>query len=150
MNLNFKNGRIEIQSGPAHIELDNASAVVDGYVMDFPGEYERKGVFVEVRESDSHLLYVLTIEGKTVIYLPADTTAESLEALRDLNDKDMVIFPANESLWKVIETWEATIIAPYGPKAGEFLTKLGQTVEVATSIKASDFESEATRFVTLG
>lgn len=151
MNLNFKDGRIEIHSGAANIILKDTSVVIDDYVMDFPGEFERRGVFVEIRESGS-LLFVLTIEGKTLIYLPEGTSAESLEALRDLNNKDMVIFPANETLWKTVETWEASVITPFGAKAGEFLTKLGQTVEKsdAASIKATDFESEVTRFVALG
>jgi len=151
MNLNFKDGRIEIHSGAANIILKDTSVVIDDYVMDFPGEFERRGVFVEIRESGS-LLFVLTIEGKTLIYLPEGTSAESLEALRDLNNKDMVIFPANETLWKTVETWEASVIAPFGTKAGEFLSKLGQTVEKsdAASIKATDFESEVTRFVALG
>ncbi|MBP7823309.1 hypothetical protein KA050_03085 [Candidatus Gracilibacteria bacterium] len=151
MNLNFKDGRIEIHSGAANIILKDTSVVIDDYVMDFPGEFERRGVFVEIRESGS-LLFVLTIEGKTLIYLPEGTSAESLEALRDLNNKDMVIFPANETLWKTVETWEASVIAPFGAKAAEFLTKLGQTVEVgdAATIKVTDFESEVTRFVALG
>jgi len=64
----------------------------------------------------------------------------------------MVIFPANETIWKIVETWEASVIAPFGTKAGEFLTKLGQTVEVsdAATIKTTDFEGEVTRFVALG
>lgn len=151
MNLNFKDGRIEIHSGAANIVLKDTSVVIDDYIMDFPGEFERRGVFVEIRESGSPL-FVLTIEGKTLIYLPEGTSAESLEALRDLNNKDMVIFPANETLWKTVETWEASVIAPFGAKAGEFLSKLGQTVEKsdAASVKATDFESEVTRFIALG
>jgi len=64
----------------------------------------------------------------------------------------MVIFPVSESLWKTVETWEASVVVPFGAKAAEFLSKLGQTVEKSdsTSIKASDFESEVTRFVALG
>lgn len=152
MNLNFKNDHIEIHSGDANFILNDTSVVIDGYVMDFPGEFERRGVFVEIRESGSNLLYIITLEGKTLIYLPEGTSAESLEALRDLNNKDMVIFPASESLWKTVETWEASVVAPFGPKAGEFLSKLGQTVEKSDSatIKATDFESEVTRFVALG
>lgn len=152
MNLNFKNDHIEIHSGDANIILNPESVVIDDYVMDFPGEYERRGVFVEIRESGSNLLYILTIEGKTLIYLPEGTSAESLESLRDLNNKDMVIFPANESLWKTVETWEASVVAPFGAKADQFLSKLGQTVEKSDSanVKATDFESEVTRFIALG
>ena len=152
MNLNFKNDHIEIHSGDANFVLNDKSVVIDGYVMDFPGEFERRGVFVEIRESGSNLLYVITIEGKTLIYLPEGTSAESLEALRDLNNKDMVIFPASESLWKTVETWEASVVAPFGSKAADFLSKLGQTVEKSdsASIKVTDFESEVTRFVALG
>jgi hypothetical protein len=152
MNLNFKNDHIEIHSGDANFVLNDKSVVIDDYVMDFPGEFERRGVFVEIRESNSNLLYIVTVEGKTLIYLPEGTSSESLEALRDLNNKDMVIFPASESLWKVVETWEASVVVPFGEKAAEFLSKLGQTIETssAASVKATDFESEVTRFIALG
>lgn len=51
MNLNFKNNHIEIHSGEANFVLNPESVVIDDYVMDFPGEFERRGVFVEIRES---------------------------------------------------------------------------------------------------
>ena len=152
MNLNFKNNHIEIHSGDANFVLNPESIVIDDYIMDFPGEFERRGVFVEIRESGSNLLYIVTVEWKTLIYLPDGTSAESLESLRDLNNKDMVIFPVSETLWKTIETWEASVVVPYGTKVANFLTKLGQTTEATdtANVKASDFESEVTRFVALG
>lgn len=152
MNLNFKNNHIEIHSGEANFVLNDKSVVIDDYVMDFPGEFERRGVFVEIREVGSNLLYVITLEGKTLIYLPEGTTAEGLDKLRDVNNKDMVIFPASDALWKTVETWEASVVVPFGAKVGDFLTKLGQVVEVSdsASVKTSDLESETTRFVALG
>jgi hypothetical protein len=121
-------------------------------VIDFPGEYERSLIFAEVRETKSGLIWILTLEGKTIIYLPQSTTVESLEALRDVNNKDMVIFPANEALWKTLETWEVSVAVPYGSNVSEFVTKLGQSVEMGptATVKAVDFESEKTRFITLG
>lgn len=152
MNLNFKNNHIEIHSGDANFVLNPESVVIDDYVMDFPGEFERRGVFVEIRESGENLLYVITLEGKTLIYLPEWTKAESLESLRDVNNKDMVIFPASDSLWKTVETWEASVVVPFGAKSAEFLTKLGQTVEASdsASVKTADLEAETTRFIALG
>ena len=152
MNLNFKNNHIEIHSGDANFILNPESVVIDDYVMDFPGEFERRGVFVEIRESGPGLLFVITLEGKTLIYLPEGTVSESLEILRDVNNKDMVIFPASESLWKTVETWEASVVVPFGEKAAEFLTKLGQIVEASdtASVKTADLEAETTRFIALG
>jgi hypothetical protein len=152
MNLNFKNNHIEIHSGEANFVLNPESVVIDDYVMDFPGEFERRGVFVEIRESGSSLLYVITLEGKTLIYLPEGTTSESLEVVRDVNNKDMVIFPASESLWKTVETWEASVVVPFGAKSAEFLAKLGQTVDAtdSASVKTADLEAETTRFIALG
>lgn len=62
MNLNFKNDHIEIHSGEANLVLNSESVVIDEYVMDFPGEFERRGVFVEIRESGPGLLFVITLE----------------------------------------------------------------------------------------
>lgn len=152
MNLNFKNNHIEIHSGDANFVLNPESVVIDDYVMDFPWEFERRGVFVEIRESAENLLYIITLEGKTLIYLPEWTKAESLESLRDVNNKDMVIFPASDSLWKTVETWEASVVVPFGAKSAEFLAKLGQTVEASdsASVKTADLEAETTRFIALG
>ncbi len=152
MNLNFKNKHIEIHSGDANFVLNPESVVIDDYVMDFPGEFERRGVFVEIREAGPNLLYIITLEGKTLIYLPEWTIADSLEAVRDVNNKDMVIFPASEALWKTVETWEASVVVPFGAKSAEFLAKLGQTVETSdsASVKTADLEAETTRFIALG
>lgn len=69
-----------------------------------------------------------------------------------MNNKDLVIFPASETLWKTVETWEASVVVPYGSGAKTLMNKLAQTVEPTASvnIKPSDLESETTRFVLLG
>lgn len=150
--LGTNGANVQITEGDAHLSLGDTSVSVDGYDMSFPGEYERRGIFVETRTSHEHALYIITIDSKTLIYLPTGTTVDDLEALRDVNNKDVVIFPASETLWKTVETWEASVVVPYGSAAKALLTKLAQTVEPATSvnIKPSDLESETTRFVALG
>lgn len=150
--LGQKDSYIDITEWNARISLCETAVLLNDYVIDFPGEYERSLIFAEVRETKSGLIWILTLEGKTIIYLPQSTTVESLEALRDVNNKDMVIFPANEALWKTLETWEVSVAVPYGSNVSEFVTKLGQTVEMSptATVKAVDFESEKTRFITLG
>ncbi len=152
LSLGQKDSHIDITEGGARISLCETAVLLNDYVIDFPGEYERNLIFAEVRETKSGLIWILTMEGKTIIYLPTSTTVESLETLRDVNNKDMVIFPANETLWKTVETWEVSVAVPYGPETTEFLTKLGQPIEMSptSTIKAVDFESEKTRFITLG
>jgi len=152
LSLGQKDSHIDITEGGARISLCETAVLLNDYVIDFPGEYERNLIFAEVRETSSGLIWILTMEGKTIIYLPTSTTVDSLEALRDVNNKDMVIFPASESLWKTLETWEVSVAVPYGPQTGELLTKLGQVVEMSptATVKAADFESEKTRFITLG
>ena len=151
LSLNTK-GYVDISEGAIRISCDETAVTLNEYVIDFPGEYERNLVFAEVRETKSGLIWILTLEGKTIIYLPISLTADVLESLRDINNKDMAIFPASESLWKVIETWELAVAVPYGPGTHDFLAKLWQVVEVTSpaSVKAADFESEKTRFVSLG
>ncbi len=152
LSLGQKDSHIDITEGNAHISLCETSVLLNDYVIDFPGEYERSLIFAEVRETQSGLIWILTMEGKTIIYLPTSTTVASLEALRDINNKDMVIFPANEALWKTLETWEVSVAVPYGSHTSEFVTKLGQSAEMTpnATLKAVDFESEKTRFITLG
>jgi hypothetical protein len=152
LSLGQKDSHIDISEGAARISLCETAVLLNDYVIDFPGEYERSLIFAEVRETKSGLIWILTLEGKTIIYLPQSTTVESLDALRDVNNKDMVIFPANEALWKTLETWEVSVAVPYESNVSEFVTKLGQSVEMTptATVKAVDFESEKTRFITLG
>lgn len=150
--LGTNGANVQITEGDAHLTLTDTSVSVDGYDMSFAWEYERRGIFVETRTSHEHALYIITIDSKTLIYLPTGTTVDDLEALRDVNNKDLVIFPASETLWKTVETWEASVVVPYGSGAKTLMNKLAQTVEPTASvnIKPSDLESETTRFVLLG
>ncbi len=142
MNIALKDTTISLSSEGTEVLLSSHGVNIDNYAMDFPGEYERGGIFVEIREYSNTLLYILTIEGKVIIFLTEGTKTESLETLRDLNEKDMVIFPASESLWKTVETWEASVVVPYGAETENFLAKLGQTTEktLSTTIKSAEFE----------
>lgn len=124
LSLGQKDSHIDITEGGARISLCENAVLLNDYVIDFPGEYERNLIFAEVRDTKSGLVWILTMEGKTIIYLPTTTTVDSLETLRDVNNKDMAIFPASESLWKVIETWELAVAVPYGSQSSDFLTKL--------------------------
>lgn len=150
--LGTNSANVQITEGDAHLLLGDTSVSVDDYDMSFPGEYERRGIFVETRTSHERALYIITIDSKTLIYLPTGTAADDLEILRDVNNKDLVIFPASESLWKTVETWEASVVVPYGSGAKTLMNKLAQTVEPvsSTNIKPSDLESESTRFILLG
>ena len=142
---------VEITSGGGKILLDEISISLNDYIIDFPGEYERSLIFIEARQAESGLVYIITLEGRTAIYLPPSTTVADLEILRDVNNRDIVIMPANEHLWKTVETWEASVIVPYGTSTDEFLKKLWQIIEssLQATIKSSDFETEVTRFVAL-
>jgi hypothetical protein len=150
--LGQKDSHIDITEGGARISLCETAVLLNDYVIDFPGEYERNLIFAEVRETESGLIWILTIEGKTIIYLPTSVSVASLEMLRDINNKDMVVFPASEALWKTLETWEVSVAVPYGPQTNELLIKLGQVIETASTavVKAVDFEAEKTRFISLG
>lgn len=151
ITLNDK-GLADITLGNTAISLRESSVLLNDYVVDFPGEYERNLTFAEVRETKSGLIWILTLEGKTIIYLPPSITADVLESLRDVNNKDMVIFSANETLWKTLENWEVSVAIPYGPATATLLGKLWQVVEVTPTVtlKSTDFESEKTRFIALG
>lgn len=110
MNISIKNGFLTLQSDDALCTLTSTSVIINEYVMDFPGEYERRGVFVEIREMSGQLGYILTVEGRTLIYITEGVTLELLEVFRDLNNKDMVICPVNEALWKTVESWEPSVV----------------------------------------
>ena len=64
--LGTNGAHIQITEWDAHIALGDTGISIDGYDMNFPGEYERRGIFVETRTSHDHLLYIITIDSKNV------------------------------------------------------------------------------------
>jgi hypothetical protein len=63
-------GNIVISSEKKEITLAENKVVIDGMVIDFPGEYEKSGILTQVREENEKLYFTLQIEGKIVAYIP--------------------------------------------------------------------------------
>lgn len=151
MNIALEDGNIVISTASARVVLHDDGVQIGDFIVDFPGEYEHSQIFVEAREVESWFVFIMTIESRTMIFLTSGVNPESL-SLKDINDKDIVIFPARDAVWKVVETWEASIVLPYGDQARALLQKIGQNIESESSLtfKGADFESETVRYVLLG
>lgn len=67
----FKNTtNICISSDKKEIVLGENVINVDGMIIDFPGEYEKSGILVQVKEENEKLFFTLQIEGKIIAYVP--------------------------------------------------------------------------------
>ena len=85
--------QFKIKTRDANITLSSKGVNIDGFVIDGPGEYERKNVFVEVPFELS--AYKLLIEDMALLY-PGKTKKISDKQIEALDGVDLLFLPAGE------------------------------------------------------
>jgi hypothetical protein len=70
MDFYKSNNNVAISSDKKEIILGSNMINVDGMVIDFPGEYEKSGILIQVKEENEKLYFTLQVEGKIVAYIP--------------------------------------------------------------------------------
>lgn len=83
------------------------------FIINNPGEYEIKEVFVQGIESGINTIYIVEAEGVRVCYL-GDLKQKELtdEQIENIGDVDILIISANEETKKIIAQIEPKIIIP--------------------------------------
>lgn len=98
MQINFKGeDRFEIKTKEATIHLADQSVAVDGFSFTGPGEYERKGVFVEgIQPNGNGTVFTIRAEGISVCY--PGTLSEKIndEAAKMIGDVDILMVPLGQ------------------------------------------------------
>lgn len=148
-----KSGVISVETSSKNkITLDTSSLEIkiDDLNVVHPGEFEKSGILLEVKEYNNTLFYSFTIEGKHLVIITNDTFDLKEEILSFFWDVDILIITWSKEAAKVFENIEARLVVPYGEWKYTFLTTLGQHIEEVSSYKVKwDFSLDNTEFVNL-
>lgn len=131
--------KFRIKTRDANITLSSDKVDIDGFVIDGPGEYERKNVFVEAPFEES--VFKILAEEITILY-PGKSKKFSAKQIEALDSVDLLFLPAGEedsmTLKDALElsaTLEPSMIIPMLFSNIEDLNKEGLEGEVAKSAK---------------
>lgn len=139
-------------SSKSKINLDTNSfeVMVDGLKVDFPGEYEKSWILLEVKEYNNNLFYSFTIDSNHLVIINNDNFELKEEILSFFWDVDILIIIWSKQSAKIFENIEARLVVPYWESKETFLSTLGQHPEEVTSYKLKwEFSLEDTEFVNL-
>ena len=142
MEFYKKNGTICIGSDKKEIELGNNAVTVDGMVIDFPGEYEKSGILVFVREFNEKRYFIIQTESKQVAYVPHVENELHNELIEFFGKTSILVTIADKANTKLVEVLESLVIIPYGEGKDVFLSALGQSVEATDRFKMKELEIE--------
>ncbi len=130
---------------------DSGKVRINDYVVSHPGEYEKAGILLEVKEYDGELFYNFIIGSKRIAIVTADSFEIKEEILSFFGDIDVLIIVWSKESVKVFENIEAKVVIPYWEWKDLFLNALWQHKEELDIYKVQwEFDLNNTEFVNLG
>jgi hypothetical protein len=118
--------------------------------VSYPGEYEKAGVLLEVKEYVGKLFYHFIVETKHIVIINTDQLELKEEILSFFGDVDILLITGSKESAKLFESIEAKIVIPYAEGKDLFLNTLGQHIEEITSYKVrEDLPFDTTEFINL-
>lgn len=142
--LNIKNNNSKIVS----IDVANQKVFVDNMYIDFPWEYEKSWIFLEVREYQNKLFYNFLIDWENIFLLFYSDFEE--EILSFIQDIDVLIVFADKKMLKIIESIEAKFVLPVWQWKDIFLHSLSINIEEQEIFKLkSDLSWNDVQFINL-
>jgi len=123
---------------------------MEDYDVTHPGEYEKSGNLLEVKEYTDLLFYKFLIDGKHMCIVTSDSFELKEEIVGFFGDVDILIIIWTKDAVKIFENIEAKLVIPYGEWKDLFLHTLGQHSEaIKVSKIGSDLSWDRTEFVNL-
>lgn len=123
---------------------------LDNLDVNFPWEYEKAEMLLEVKEFESELIYKFYVEGYNIVIV----TKESFDTIENIlsffGDVDLLILPWTKNAIKLYENIEAKIVLPYGEGKDVFLNSLGQHKEEVQNFRIKwEILWDTTEFINL-
>jgi len=144
--LNIKNSDNKIIS----VDTENKKINIDDFNLDFPGEYEKSWILIEVKEYGQKLFYDLLIEWETLVVIFDENFDMQEEIMSFFWDVDILIIIWNKNSTKIVENIEARVVVPFWEGKDLFLHTLWQNKEEIETFKLKvDMWIENTEFVNL-
>lgn len=161
MQINYLGSdEFSIKAKEATILVQSSEVDIEGLKITGPGEYERKGIFVEgISPNGNGPIYVIRADQIVICYLGKLKNTISDEAAKQIGDVDILIIPLGEDgtigekeVGKVIAQIDPRVVIPmlYSDIAS-FKKSEGITDEAVDSlkIKKADLPEEDRKFVIL-
>lgn len=132
------------------LDFDAGKVFMDRYDVSHPGEYEKSGNLLEVKEYADLLFYKFLIEGKHLCIITSDSFDLKEDILWFFGDVDILIIKGSKESFKIFENIEAKLVVPYGESKNIFLNTAGQHSEAVSVYKVkTDLSGDTTEFVNL-
>lgn len=134
------------------VSLDTAKkqVAIGDYVVNFPGEYEKSWVLLEVMEYADKMFYSFLIEGNTVVAIFDDEFEMKEEVMGFFGDVDVLLIVGSKNSPKIVENIEARVVIPFGEGKDMFFHTLSQHKEEVDTFKLKgELGVENTEFVNL-
>lgn len=120
------------------------------YKIDFPWEYEKSWVLLEVLEYSEKLFYSFLVEWKVILVLFYDDFEMKEEVMSFFWDVDVLLVIGTKNASKIVENIEARVVIPFWEGKEVFLNTLGQHKEEIDSFKLKwEIWIENTEFINL-
>lgn len=98
MQINYlSSDKFEVALKGARVNLSGETIDIDQFIINGPGEYERKGVFVEgIGIEDGKTIYVIRAEDMSLCYLGKLKSKLSDEIIKRIGEVDLLLVPLGE------------------------------------------------------
>lgn len=155
MEIQASNGKnIEIKNSDnkkVNINYEEKIVKIEDLWIDFPWEYEKAWILLEVKEFEERLYYSFLIESKTVVVIFDENFELKEEISSFFWDVDILLINGGKNSNKIIENIEARIVIPFWEWKDLCLNTLGQHIEEIENykLKALDLDWNETQFVNL-
>lgn len=145
----LSDNRYLIKTRDASVQADQSGIEIEGLKFTGPGEYERKGIFIEgIRPDGEGTIFVMHLEDISVCFLGKISKLLSSESVKALGDIDILFVPLGEDntmkpvdAEKTISTIDPRIVIPlYYDSVASIETVLGMKAEEMPSLKIKKAE----------
>lgn len=132
------------------LDTETKTVKIGDYLVDFPWEYEKSGILLEVMEYDQKLFYSFLIETKVVLAVFDDNFEMKEEIMSFFWDVDVLLITWTKNSPKLVENIEARVVIPFWEWKDVFLHAISQHKEEVEVFKLKwDMWDENTEFVNL-
>lgn len=133
-----------------NLNINSLEVSIDDFCVNFPGEYEKSWILLEVKEYNNNLFYSFMVESNHIVIINNDDFRLDEEILSFFWDVDILIIKWSKQSAKIFENIEAKLVIPYWEGKEVFLSTLWQHSWEVSSYKLKwEFSSEDTEFVNL-
>ena len=146
-NLIIKNS----ENKKIEFNYSNKEVKIDWFLIDFPWEYEKAWILLEVKEHENNFFYNFSIDWNALLLIPEDNFELKEEIVSFFGDVDVLLINWTKNSTKIIENVEARVVVPFWEWKDVCLNALWQHKEEVENIKlkSSDFENDETQIINL-